>query len=211
MPRLSVPVSVLGLTTLAAVLPAAASAATITTDRPCYSERQAVAITGTGWGPGTRWNAVADQIFAAGYADAAGNWATRVQAPILTRKGITPKTVTLTGTQEGVTAATTTFQVVNFLVQPKVTHGKPTKSTTWAFSGFQPGKRIYVHIRRGSKTYTQKAGRGDATCGTLRTHLRRLPAVPASQIHHGRYGVFVDTRRKFRKGGHQFRARITVF
>ncbi len=209
MPRLSVPV--LGLTTVAALVPAGANAATITTDRPCYYERQATTITGAGWGPGTRWNAAADQIFAAGDADPAGNWTTQVQAPILTREGISPKAVTLTGTQDGVAVATTNFQVVNFLVQPKATHGKPTRSTTWAFSGFEPGKRIYVHIRRGSHTYTEKAGRGDGTCGTLRTRLRRLPAVPASQIRKGRYGVFVDTRRAFRKGGHQFPARITVF
>lgn len=194
-----------------ALAPAAAGAATIATNLPCYVETQPMIIGGTGWGPGTGWSVQADQIFDAGVADGAGNWVSSTEtAPVVPAITTRPQTVTLTGAQDGVTVATATFKVVNFLVRPRDDNGKPKGKTSWGFSGFLPGKRIYVHVRRGSKTYTEAAGRGDGTCGTLRTRMSRLPAVPRSKVRAGTYKVFVDNRRKFSKGGRQYAAAITI-
>jgi len=196
---------------LALLIPGAAQAATLSTDQPCYVEREPMTISGSGWVPGSRWSVQADQIFAAGDADGAGAFSTLEPAPFLSSSGVKPKTFTLTGDQDGTEVASTTFKVVNFLVKPAKANGKPTKTTRWAFSGFLPGRKIYFHVKRGRKVYTEKAGRGDRTCGNLRTRVRRLPAVPASQIKFGTYKVIVDNRRKLRKGGRKYKARITVF
>ncbi|MGI8623075.1 MAG: hypothetical protein ACR2NB_06225 [Solirubrobacteraceae bacterium] len=203
---------VAGLLVAAFTPAAAAQAATLTTDSRCYVEGQSLTIAGSGWVPGTRWSVQGASVFDTNVADPLGNWlSTSQRAPIVPRETIKPTTVKLTGTQNGKEVAGASFKVVNFLVRPRAAHGKPTKKTSFGFSGFLPGKRIYVHVRRGSKTYTVRAGRGDRTCGTLRTRLRRLPAVPASRIHFGTYKVFVDNRRKLRHGGRQFRASIRIF
>lgn len=201
-----------GLATLAAALPAAAGAAVIATDHPCYVERQPMTIFGAGWVPGSAYSVETEQLYAFGAADAAGRWTSTTEtAPIVTRESIKPKTFTLTGKQAGTPVGTVAFKVVNFGVKIGDASGKPRGRTSWGFSGFEPGKRIYVHVRRGGRTYTQGAGRGDATCGTRRTRLRRLPAVPASRIRTGTYKVFVDNRRAFRKGGRHVAFSIRIY
>jgi hypothetical protein len=211
------------LATAAVLLaPVAAHAATVTTDRQCYIQgesssglvSQAMTVGGSGWGPGSGWSFTANEVSSSGTADATGNWATadpNLTAPAIASGTPKPQTITLTAQQDGADVATTTFKVVNFLVKPRSLHGKPTGKTTWVFSGFAPGQKIYFHIRRGSHVYTAKAGRGAGPCGTLEQRLRRLPAVPASKIHYGKYKVFVDNRHHFSRGGVQYRATITIF
>ena len=194
------------------VAPGVASAAELNTDKPCYTEGAPMGIGGTGWAPGSQWSVEAPTIFASGTANEAGEFFTGDEnAPTLSTTGIAPKTFTLVGEQDGAQLATQAFKVVNFLVQPKSTNGKPTGKTSWSFSGFLPGKPIFVHVKKGRKSWTQKAGRGDGQCGTLKTRMRRLPAVPPRKITYGKYRVFVDNRRKFSAGGLQYRATITIY
>lgn len=203
---------------LALLAPAAAHGATLTTDRQCYVQgegkrgvvSQSLTIDGAGWAPGSGWTVSGDQISASGTADPAGNFTTTGSAPVASSTGYKPQSFTITGQQDRADVATATFKVVNFLVKPRSTHGRPTGTTTWVFSGFTPSKRIFFHIKRGRKLYTSKAGRGDAVCGTLKKRLRRLPAVPKSAIRNGTYKVFVDNRRRFAKRGLQYTAEITV-
>ena len=192
--------------------PAAAQAATLTTDRPCYTEGAPMGIGGTGWAPGSQWSVSTDQLFASGTANDVGEFHTGDErAPIVATTNIKPKTFTLVGEQDGTEVARTTFRVVNFLVRPKSTSGKPTGRTSWSFAGFLPGKPIFVHVKRGRKVYHDKAGAGDRRCGTLKTRLRRLPAVPPRKIAYGKYKIFVDNRRRFSTGGLQYRATITIY
>jgi hypothetical protein len=197
---------------LAFLAPAAAHGATIST-APCYYSAQRMQINGSGWGPSTTYQVAGQGIFVEGTADDAGNWAnTDAFAPDISASGYKPRTFTLTAGQDGTEVATTTFKVVNFLVKPRSLNGKPTGKTTWVFSGFNPGKSIYFHIIRHGKVWSSKAGTGDSPCGTLKRKLRRLPGVPSSQIHYGKYKVYVDNRRKFSKGGFQYGpATITVY
>ena len=201
-------VATLGAAT-ALLVPAAAHAATLETDAPCYLEGQGVGVRGTGWGPGTAWSVRADQIFAQGVADPTGTWTdlTQVKAPIVPEITTAPTTVTLTGQQDGTDVASTTFQVVNFLVDPKGrATGKPTQKTTFAFSGFVPGQAIYVHVKKkgSSKVYTNKVGTAATPCGTLSKRLKRLPAVPAKKIKFGNYTLAFDSRKKYAKPNGQF-------
>lgn len=196
----------------AATVPATAGAATLTTDLPCYLEQQPMTITGSGFTAGGSWSVSAEQLFDFGTADAAGNFvSTNETAPIIPKITTKPKTFTLTGKDGDAVVATTTFRVVNFLVKPASTNGKPTGTTRWNFSGFLPGKAIYFHVRKGGRTWTQKAGKGSAPCGTLKTRLRRLPAVPASQISFGTYKIAVDNRKRYTKGGRQYTASVSIY
>ena len=203
---------------LALLAPAAAHGATLTADRQCYVQAvtktgpvpQTLTLTGMGWAPGSGYSvAIGDQT-ASGTADDAGNWTSGGPAPTTAHTGYQPEEFTLTGQQDGADVATVTFSVVNFLVRPRDPSGSPIRKTTWTFSGFTPDKAIYFHLKRGSHVYTQKAGRGDAVCGTLKTRLRRLPAVPTGKIRDGTYKVFVDNRRRLRTGGLQYTASITI-
>lgn len=202
--------------TAALLAPAAAHGATLKTDLACYIEGQSMGVAGSGWGPGTSWSVQADQIFASGTADEAGNFVdtTQVKAPIVPAITTKPTTVTLTGAQDGTDVASTTFQVVNFLVDPKNPNGKPTKSTTWRFSGFEPGKAIYFHVTRKGRTYTQRVGKSKSPCGTLTKRLHKLPAVPASKIAYGKYKIAVDNKKKYAKANgryNQYTASITIY
>jgi len=192
--------------------PGLASAATLTTDRQCYVDvkGQQIGVTGTGWAPGSAWGVIGGSITESGTADAAGGFAFQTALPTIFGDGIKPQKVRLSGTQDGAEIASTSFKVVEFLVAPKDISGKPTGKTSWGFSGFTPSKAIYIHVRRGGKTYTDRVGKGDKVCGTLRTRLRRLPAVPPSKIRFGRYKLYVDNRPKFSKGGLQFPATIRI-
>lgn len=201
---------VMALTALA--VPAVAEAATLTTDRQCYvdADGQLLNVSGAQWSPGSSWTVSGAGIDEAGIADGAGAFAFNRGVPVI-GDGIKPRTFTISATEDGAPAAGTTFKVVNFLAEPASIQGRPTGRTSWGFSGFTPAKPIYVHVKRGGKVYTQRAGTGDKTCGTLRTRMRRLPAVPKDKIGFGRYKVFVDNRRKFRRGGLQYFATITIF
>jgi hypothetical protein len=199
-----------GLSIAALAVPAPASAATLKTNAKCYLPGEPVTITGTGWTPGSAFGVTGGGISATGFADTVGSWTAQAEAPGIASQGIKPKTFQLAATQDAAPAGTTSFQVVNFVVTPKQINGDPTETTTWIFGGFLPGKKIYFHVKRADRVYTQKAGKGDSPCGTLKARLPRVPAVPASALRDGKYKVFVDNRKKFKVGGRQYTATITV-
>lgn len=199
---------VIATAALVLAAPGLASAAQLTTDRQCYISTQPMTVSGTGWAAGSAWS-VGGALDGSGTADGAGAFAFETRAPDAP-SGTKPRTYSITGAQDGSQVARTSFRVVDFLVVPKDPSGKPTGTTSWGFSGFAPGKSIFIHVKRGRKTYTDRVGRGDNKCGTLKTRLRRLPAVPANKIGFGQYKVYVDNRRKFSKGGLQYRAKIDI-
>lgn len=195
---------------------APAQAATLVTDLPCYVERQPMAIGGQGFAPGSDYTVKggAGQIFAFGTTDPAGNWLTQTEvAPIIPERTTKPQDYTLEATQDGAVVATTTFQAVNLMFSLASTRGKPTSRTTWRFSGFEPGKSIYAHVRRGGKTLTNvRMGRGSAPCGTLATKQRRLPGISSRRVKFGSYDIYIDNRMTFKRGApRQIKSTLTVF
>ena len=197
---------------IALAFPTATQAATLTTDRQCYvdADGQVMNVTGADFAAGAAWAVNGAGIDEAGTTDGAGAFGFNTAVPTI-GGGIKPRQFTISATQDGAPAADTTFKVVNFLAMPASIQGRPTSSTSWGFSGFTPAKPIFVHVRRSGKVYTEKAGKGDRVCGTLQTRMRRLPAVPPDRIGYGKYQVYVDNRRKFRRGGLQYFATITIF
>lgn len=196
----------------ALAFPAAADAASLTTDRRCYvdAEGQLLTVSGAEWAPGAAWSVSGAGIDEAGTTGAEGTFAFNAGVPAI-GDGIKPRTFTLSATEDGAPVAEASFKVVNFLAMPAAIQGRPTGRTSWRFSGFEPAKPIYVHVKRAGEVYTERAGRGDRVCGTLKTRMRRLPAVPPKQIRYGKYKVYVDNRRRFTRGGLQYAATITIF
>lgn len=203
---------VIAVALAALALPAASDAATLTTDRKCYvdAEGQVMNVSGADWAPGSAWTVSGAGIDEVGTTDGAGAFAFNTDVPAI-GDGARPRSFTLSATEDGAQAAEVSFKVVNFLAMPASIQGRPTGRTSWSFAGFRPARPIYVHVKRGGRVYSDRAGRGDRQCGTLKTRLRRLPAVPARKIRYGTYKVFVDNRRKFRRGGLQYFATITIF
>jgi hypothetical protein len=202
----------------ALLAPGVASAATLTADDDCYVQAetdhglvsQPIGLTGAGWAPSSAWSVTGEGFTASGTADAAGAFtSTDQRAPRIARRTPEPRTITLTGRQDGTDVASVTIQVVNFFVRPRSLKGDVTKRTTWNFSGFAKGKTIYVHVKRGRRVYTRRVGRAKGACGTLAKRLRKIPAVPPRRIRYGSYRVFVDQRRAFSRGGLQYPATIT--
>ncbi len=193
---------VLALVAVAAA-PASASAAAIKTSKACYVEGEPMQIVGQGFTPLTGWTVhdSSGQISAFGNADPSGNVALTGPefAPVIVADTTKPRTYTLTATDNNaasVPVASMKFKAVNFLVK-YAGRGNPRKRVPWRFSGFAPGRPIYVHVRRGGKTLkTTRIGRAKGPCGTLTKRSKRLP-VRASQVRSGNYKVFVDSSRRF--------------
>ena len=61
--------------------------------------------------------------------------------------------------------------------------------------GFEAGKTVYLHIRRGGKTRgTFKIGRADSPCGLTK---RRLRAMPLSKYSTGTYEFWFGATKKY--------------
>jgi hypothetical protein len=179
------------------VLPATAHARHLTTDMPCYVERQPATATLTGLTPNVDVQLQGDQIYAAGRTDAAGGLTLAFTAPLRatakpgnTRVVLTAKELTGTAPQPPVTAA---FRVTTLSFATTGGTRSPKAMRTWTFSGFQPGKPIYGHFRFGGRTRANhRFGVATAPCGELR---RRAPAFPIrGQVDPGTWRVQVDQR-----------------
>jgi hypothetical protein len=74
--------------------------------------------------------------------------------------------------------------------------------------GFEAGKTVYLHIRRGGKTRgTFKIGRADSPCGLTK---RRLRAMPLSRYSTGTYEFWFGATKKFDRSK-EIGYRVTIF
>ena len=193
----------------AAAAPAVSSAATVATDLPCYLPGQTVTFGGAQFVPGAPFSVSGTGVFGSGTVDAAGNATATTSAPTLALKRRSAKTVAFQAT-DGTNTIPGAFKVVNGGAQWDGS-GNPRGTVKWAFGGLTPGQPIYVHVRRGSKTIkTTRAGKAGGVCGTATKRLKRLP-VASSQVRNGSYKVFVDSRKKFSRGGLQYGYSYRVF
>lgn len=205
LPTLGAAVTLVAVTSGVAV--ATASAATITVTPPCVVDLPGdpgsqMAVTGTGFTPGDVINVSAPNDAAFGYntADAAGNLAIAMSAPVLGTIHPAVASFTLTASDDLNPLAvppTATFSVANLAVQTIPAQAKPTKRVTWKFSGFIPGKTIYAHYLHGKKVTATKAfGRAAGPCGTLDTKAVFYPG----KAKYATYKVQVDNSRRYSPG-----------
>lgn len=187
-------------TALAAAAAAApASAASIDVDRSCYNERAPMEVSGRGFTPGTSWTVTTTGLTGTGIVDSDGTFRSPgAPAPVVLRKTTRPTRFTLSASVGGRRIATRRIRVVNLLVTLGSTNGRPTGRTRWQFSGFDRGKSVYLHVRRGGRTIrTVRMGRADRSCGRLSVLARRLPGIRSSRIRPGTYRFAIDSRKKY--------------
>jgi hypothetical protein len=185
------------------ILPAAASAAeTLTTDQPCYVEGERVAFMGTGWTPGRGFEVDSNRVYASGFADASGTFTTHDKAPVVSRRGIRPRTETVTGREDGKIKTHASFKVVGANLFPTIDYGSRSGQVMWHVSGLLANRPVYFHTVIGGKTYTTRLGTGDV-CGSIKQRLGKVPGVPAGRLQAGTYRLYADNRAAFRKGGRQ--------
>jgi hypothetical protein len=74
--------------------------------------------------------------------------------------------------------------------------------------GFESGKTVYMHIRRGGKTRGRfKIGRADSPCGLTK---RRLRAMPLTNYSTGTYEFWFGTTKSFDRSK-EIGYRVTIF
>jgi hypothetical protein len=184
-------------------VPAAASAATLTADRPCYVASLAggppVTLSGSGFNPGQAIDIAGPPGVSGGAtSDPAGVFSTQLPVPGLGTLAPVARPVTLTATDAAnpSDAASATIEVTNLTF---ATHGLsrlPQAVRTWTISGFvaaagaDPSKPVYGHFRSHAHTYANhRFGIPTGACGTLTA---RAPAIPVHRVRAGTWLVQLD-------------------
>jgi hypothetical protein len=189
------------LPALAAVLltaPAAAHAAALTTDLPCYVEQQPMIVNGSGYAPNAEVQVQGDQIFTTVTTDATGSFSAPLMAPIFPTVTPGSKEYSVGGTESANPASTATaaFRVTNFTFSTSQGQKSPRAKRRWTFSGFQPGQPIYGHFRHGGRTRgTYRFGVAKAPCGE---YSKKAPGIAVKgTISAGTWTVQIDQVRKY--------------
>jgi hypothetical protein len=190
------------LTALAiAVLSAPASAsaaAAISVDQQCYGENDAIAVSGSGYTPGTIVTLTIGGTTSSADADAAGAFATTVDAPVTTLKhpGAQETTLTTRDTTSG-EETSTQINVAKTGVDGVPSASKPHKKITWNIAGFPSDKAIYGHWRFGGKTRADhRMGKPQGPCGVLHAKARQ---IEAGHVRFGVWTVQFDLSRHYNK------------
>jgi hypothetical protein len=196
-----------------AIMPAVASAATLTVDRPCYadaSQRQdLVSYSGSGFVAGQPFTVTLDGkplAGGSGTVDPSGNVAGSFVAPALkTVSKVAREHLFTLGVNDGTNAATVGFSVAKLYADFLPAQGNPkTLKVAFRLYGFAlqgtPNPEIYLHYVRpdGKVQKTYALGHGRGNCGSRpKTAQRRLFGFKPV---HGSWTLQFDTSKKFKRG-----------
>lgn len=128
--------------------------------------------------------------------DAAGAFTGAIQAPSLAGSSNRQNVSITADDGQGHTAGPVALPEVRLSVDwPDRAKGNPR--VLFRAYGFQPGKTVYLHVRKQGKTKgTFKLGRAAAPCGLTKRHLHYMPVNPHSA---GTYIYYFDHNRRFDK------------
>jgi hypothetical protein len=183
-----------------------AHAATVGTPAPCvrlYPGVPSLPVTADGFPAGSPLTFKADgATIGSGMADPAGHFDnladpnTWFQPQQLQGKNV--GTIQLTAEDGvGTVAGPVAVKAANLTITGPPGTVKPRKKVKFRMFGFQTGKRIYLHIRRGSKTkgrYTMGKAKGDCGLAT-----RRMRFMPLPTYKTGTYEYWFGHSKKFSK------------
>ena len=188
-----------------ALLPAAAaaqaSAATLSTSAPCYVTSTGVPqidVLGTGFTPGDTIQISGTGVSGSTVAGADGSINLITKGPRLGLSHPVQKTETVqaqdTTAPSGVLASTP-VTVANLSVDTRPGTAAPTRKVTWRFSGFLPGKTIFIHYLHGGRVQARMAfGKAQGPCGTLQVRDR---LYPGGQPRFSVYQVVLDQVQRY--------------
>jgi hypothetical protein len=86
--------------------------------------------------------------------------------------------------------------MANLSVATKPAVAKPTRKVTWHFSGFTPGKTIWIHYLRKRVVNRMSFGKANGPCGTLTA---RRKFYPGGHPQFTKYTVVIDQVKRYSK------------
>jgi hypothetical protein len=185
---------------LALAVPAAARAASLKTEFPCYIEQTPMRVIGTGYSADAAITVSAPQVFATTKTNNDGAFTTTVKAPIFptVRPGSARYSVKAVETENTSVAATVSYRVTNFAFETAKSKASPKAKRRWTFSGFSPGKPIYGHFRFKNRTRgTLRFGTATGPCGELTA---QAPGIAVKgHVSAGNWVVQVDQVKRYSK------------
>ncbi|HWT94748.1 MAG TPA: hypothetical protein VN238_17260 [Solirubrobacteraceae bacterium] len=178
-------------------LPVAADAAEIAVPAcsPFLEGERTVAVQGTGFAPNSEVTLTAgDQKLGTARANEDGAFRADAFGPAFSSERKNVQTFDLLAKDAEGTSATADLQMtrINATLPAKA---RPTSRVTYRVYGFTPGRTVYVHVRRGSKTLaSHKIGPAAAPCGTASRRLRYMPVTNAAA---GSYVYWFQASKRF--------------
>jgi hypothetical protein len=185
-------------TAIAAALLAAApaGAATIQADQRCYTEGDAIRVTGSGFTPRTPVAFRFDgDPFGTPLADSEGRIKARSEVPRVNGRFRTVKITAVDG-QNTSQRAETQVTVTKLLVSISPMTGAPNRMVTFRARGFARARSLYVHYVNPRKRVvkTVRLGRTQRPCGTTEP---RAQLIPFANPRAGTWSLRFDTRERY--------------
>lgn len=143
---------------------------------PFLEGERTVAVQGTGFAPNSEVElTVGEQRLGTARANEDGAFRADALAPAFSSERRNLQTFDLLAEDAEGTSATADLRMtrINATLPAKA---RPTSRVPYRVYGFTPGRTVYVHIRRGSKTLSSlRIGVAASPCGTASRRLRYLP------------------------------------
>jgi hypothetical protein len=218
----------------ASTAPAAQAAATLQTDKPCYTPDEQMMLTGGGYTPGGHVNFVFQlagkygsnllMSRAPAFADASGAISEPFGAPQLASSDDTQEQLFVTANdetrlapgappmppEETFAAATTMLSAFDvFVTAWEGNRVDPRGKTRIAAYGYEPAKQLWAHyVLRGKRVKTVLIGPLTGPCGDLTKTIRQFPFRP---VPAGTYSVYFQGSRLLDKrlGTPYLKVRVT--
>ena len=188
-------------TLVPAVAAAQASAATLSTSAPCYvisNGRPQIDVLGTGFTPGDTIQITGTGVSGSTVAGTDGSINLITPGPTLPFMGPGQRTYTLQAQDQTAPSgvlASTPMTVANLSVDTVPGTAAPARRVTWRFSGFLPGRTIFIHYLHGGKVQARMAfGKARGPCGTLKARDR---LYPGGQPRFSSYRVVFDQVQRY--------------
>jgi hypothetical protein len=195
---------------LAAAAPA--GAATIALNGACFLETDTITVSGSGFTPGAPVNYAFDGVTqATGNADAAGNVAQQVPAPVLPIDSeVSTYNVTATDQSNLQNVGTTQVTITKLTASLSPQKARPRRKIKFNVRGMPPAVTVYLHyVFHGRSRATVTLGRPNAPCGTLTKRRRFFP------FDHPSVGIwtfqFDNSRRYSSRSRPAIRGRVQIY
>ena len=200
----------LAVSALAAV-PAGAQAAAIVVPEcgRIVPGQKTIPVSGSGFTPNSFVTLrTADGQTAGGAAtDAAGNFADTIFGPSLGLNDVR-RSLQLVGTDaQGLASPPVPFNVVK-ITATVPDRARPGSRVRYRVYGFQPGRTVYLHVRRSGRTRgTFKVSRANGACGIAS---RRMRYMPLRRYSTGTYDYYFQHTKRFDRSEPGVRLRISI-
>jgi hypothetical protein len=177
--------------------PAAAAAATLASDKPCYLEGESATLAGEGYAANAPISFTFDGSAAGEQpSDAAGRVFAGFTAPEIGAAKV--RHYTVTAADRAGNTGTTTFAVTSREMDIRPNSAPPRRIVRFSVRGMTPGHTLFAHyVLRGRERARVRLGVAGGPCGTLVTRARFFPqrSVPT-----GNWTIQVDHRRRWSRG-----------